>query len=323
MCVIYLLSQDVHVQKDHERLILLRGEEKVASVPLYEVHSVIATKSAHLTTPLLFSLMEREIPVFYVNGRGELLGTCGAEFLRLDHQLAQQEAFRDEPRRQAFVHDIVSQKITHQRALLQAYASRRKSETLAAQAKKLKALLTSAAHASDEDALRGVEGTAARVYFSAFSEILGNKFTWKGRQQHPAREPVNALLNYGYAFLERDIRIAILGSGLDSRIGCFHADSDRRDSLVYDLMEPYRPSVIDRFVLKLLNYGTLTPEQFEKTSRSCRLTEEARTIWCEKYEAFLEKPSKSFDGMSPRALIRKEIHAFAQRVFHRDDEKIA
>lgn len=138
MCVIYLLSQDVHVQKDHERLILLRGEEKVASVPLYEVHSVIATKSAHLTTPLLFSLMEREIPVFYVNGRGELLGTCGAEFLRLDHQLAQQEAFRDEPRRQAFVHDIVSQKITHQRALLQAYASRRKSETLATQAKKLK-----------------------------------------------------------------------------------------------------------------------------------------------------------------------------------------
>lgn len=323
MCVIYLLSQDVRVKKDHERLVLLREDEKVASVPLFEVRSVIATKSSHLTTPLLFSLMEREIPVFYVNGRGELLGTCGAEFLRLDHQLAQQDAFRDEARRQGFVHDIVAQKIAHQRALLQVYASRRKSEKIAAQAKKLKTLLAVSAQTSDEDALRGIEGTAARAYFSAFADILGNKFAWKGRQQHPAREPINALLNYGYAFLERDVRLAILGSGLDGRIGCFHADSDRRDSLVYDLMEPYRPSIIDRFVLKLLNYGTFTPEQFETTSKSCRLTEEARAIWCERYEEFLENPSKSFAGMSPRALLRKEIHAFAQRVFHRDDEQIA
>ena len=163
--------------------------------------------------------------------------------------------------------------------------------------------------------MRGLEGTAARLYFSAFPEILHEKFSWPGRQQHPAYEPVNALLNYGYAFLEREVRLALMGSGLDARIGCFHVDSGRRDSLVFDLMEPYRAMVIDRLVLKLLNYGTLTPAHFEETPEGCLITEEGRRIWCQAFEAFLEKPTKLCGGVSPRELLRKEIAEFAGEVF--------
>lgn len=67
---------------------------------------------------------------------------------------------------------------------------------------KMDTLLGAIGRTSEEEALRGLEGTAARIYFSAFPELLGNAFPWPGRQQHPAYEPVNALLNYGYAFLK-------------------------------------------------------------------------------------------------------------------------
>ena len=85
----------------------------------------------------------------------------------------------------------------------------------------------------DRDALRGMEGIASRTYFEGFRYILDQeKWPWIGRSRRPAQDAVNALLNYGYAFLEREVRLGIIGSGLDVRIGFLHSNNGRKDSLV-------------------------------------------------------------------------------------------
>lgn len=68
--------------------------------------------------------------------------------------------------------------------------------------------------------------------------------------------------NYGYAFLEREVRLAIIGAQLDARIGFLHTNNGRKDSLVFDLMEPFRQSVIDRLVLKSINLGQFKVDDF-------------------------------------------------------------
>lgn len=115
----------------------------------------------------------------------------------------------------------------------------------------------------------------------------------------------------------------MLGSGLDPRIGFFHVDNGRRDSLVYDLMEPYRALVIDRFVLRVLNYGTLTPKHFLVASDGCLLTDECRSIWCTAYETFIEKPTKICGARSPRSMICEDIGAFARKIFSTSCHEIA
>lgn len=84
------------------------------------------------------------------------------------------------------------------------------------------------------------------MYFSAYELILENtEWVWKGRSRRPALDPANALLNYAYAFLEREVRTAIVGAGLDPRFGFFHSNNGRKDSLVVDLMELFRQPIID------------------------------------------------------------------------------
>src|SRR5215217_5000241 len=79
-----------------------------------------------------------------------------------------------------------------------------------------------------------------------------------------AGNPINALLNYAYAILETEVRLAILAMGLDPGMGVLHADLKSRDSFVYDLLEPLRP-VVDGYVLNLLAERTFAVKEFFET----------------------------------------------------------
>ena len=86
-----------------------------------------------------------------------------------------------------------------------------------------------------------------------------------------APNPVNAMLNYLYALLESEARLAIAALGLDPALGVLHSDAPNRDSLACDVMEPVRPE-IDAYVLRLVSRQTLRREWFfEQRNGSCRL----------------------------------------------------
>ena len=76
------------------------------------------------------------------------------------------------------------------------------------------------------------------------------------------------MLNYGYAVLESQVRIAIAEAGLDPTIGYLHVCQPGRQALVYDLMEPYRPQV-DREVLALIRSQAFTPRDFVIDAKGC------------------------------------------------------
>lgn len=79
------------------------------------------------------------------------------------------------------------------------------------------------------------------------------------------------MLNYAYAVLESQVRIAIVSRGLDPTIGYLHTSRSGRVALVYDLMEPLRPPV-DRSVLYFVRSHTFTPSDFALGSDGvCRL----------------------------------------------------
>jgi CRISPR-associated protein Cas1 len=91
-----------------------------------------------------------------------------------------------------------------------------------------------------------------------------------GRNRH-ATHPVNAMLNYAYAVLESQLRIATVSQGLDLTIGYLHACRPGRAALVYDLMEPLRPRV-DRLVWHFIHSQTFSPGDFLiEANGICRL----------------------------------------------------
>jgi CRISPR-associated protein Cas1 len=141
----------------------------------------------------------------------------------------------------------------------------------------------------DLDMIRTIESRAAQEYWSAW-RALSIKFPtnclskipdhWKtfGTRDSPltgsprlAANPVNAMLNYLYAILESESRLALAAVGLDPGLGVLHKDTVRRDSLACDLMEAVRPDV-DAFLFDWFANQTLRREWFfEQRDGSCRL----------------------------------------------------
>jgi CRISPR-associated endonuclease Cas1 len=138
-------------------------------------------------------------------------------------------------------------------------------------------------------ALRYVESRAAAVYWEAWQDVaarfpardskrlpehwlrFGTRSSLLNDSPRKATSPVNAILNYLYAVLEAEARIAIAKVGCDPGMGVIHSDRQSRDSFAFDLMEPVRPEV-DRYVLELLEKRTfLRTDFFETRDGSCRL----------------------------------------------------
>lgn len=103
---------------------------------------------------------------------------------------------------------------------------------------------------------------------------FGSRISPLTRSPRLAVNPANAMLNYLYAILESEARLAISELGLDPGIGVLHSDTRTRDSLACDLMEPIRPQV-DAFLLDRLRRTLLQRKWFfEERNGNCRLTGE-------------------------------------------------
>jgi CRISPR associated protein Cas1 len=143
--------------------------------------------------------------------------------------------------------------------------------------------------ATTVQSVRQMESLAAQAYWSAWYDLPVNFPTadlnripqhWRtfGTRKSPitgsprlAVNPANAMLNYMYALLESEARLAAAALGLDPGIGFLHVDTDARDSLACDLMEPGRPHV-DAFLLDWIKKQPLRREWFfEQRDGSCRL----------------------------------------------------
>jgi CRISPR-associated endonuclease Cas1 len=154
---------------------------------------------------------------------------------------------------------------------------------------KITQLRTGVESANSIDKIRSLESQAAKLYWRAWREVPVNfpkldlqrvPDHWKrfGTRESPltnsprlAVNPANAILNYLYAILESEARLAATSLGLDPGLGVLHVDSRTRDSLACDLMEAVRPRV-DAYLLNWLRRGIFRCEWFfEQRDGNCRL----------------------------------------------------
>jgi CRISPR-associated endonuclease Cas1 len=175
------------------------------------------------------------------------------------------------------------------------------------------------------DALRPLEALAAKAYWAAWRNVQVDFPTrdlgrvpdhWRtfGTRESPltasprlAVNPPNAMLNYLYALLESEARLAVAALGLDPGLGVMHFDSPSRDSLASDLMEPIRPRV-DAYVLDWITRGPLRREWFfEQCDGNCRLMasfalqlSESAPTWGRAVAPLAEQISRIFSSSIPK-----------------------
>ena len=165
------------------------------------------------------------------------------------------------------------------------------------------------------EALDGAEGAAARVYFNALMRRNRSEFRWPGRVRHPATDPINALLSFGYTLLTNELAGLAEVTGMDSYLGCLHQLDYGRRSLALDLVEPFRAPLVDRLVLTVLDRRPFTETDFEKgEGGGTYLRHDASRRFLGEYERWMlhGPPGTKHDGF--RDALRKQVQSYAAAV---------
>jgi|SRR5579863_1738609 len=199
--------------------------------------------------------------------------------------------------------------------LLQRLARRGNAETVADAATQMGHLLTMLPDCRSREELMGIEGAAARAYFGALGQIMPDGMTFAGRSRRPPEDIINAALSYGYAIILGETVSALCAAGLDPAIGLLHADDDSRPSLALDLMEEFRPLVVDQVVVSAARRAELRPEHGhrEEAVHGVLLTKAGREVLVAGYERrMLQHTKGALPGLS--GSLRRHLYRQAERL---------
>lgn len=262
-------SFGVHIGKYSKRLKVTQNGETLAQAPLLHLRSVtIASRGVSISSDALEACCERGIPVHFSSKQGRTYASIYASGLggTILTRREQIKAYADR-RGVAFALAVAEGKITNQSATIKYVAKSRKDsdpalynelQLCAGEVLDCIAMLDriEAEHIEDCRAqIMAAEGQAAKRYWAAMAHIAGEDYDWPGRVGRGATDALNSLLNYGYGILYRRIEQAIILAGLDPYAGFLHADRPGKPSLVLDLIEEFRQTLVDRSVFGLASLG--------------------------------------------------------------------
>ena len=118
---------------------------------------------------------------------------------------------------------------------------------------------------------------------------LSYHLPFPGRVHRPPTNPVNSLLSFGYSLLTNKVASAVQLVGFDHFVGYLHSSFYGRPALALDLMEEFRPLIVDSVVITMLNNRMLTPDNFVIELGAYRLKQEKHKILFTKFEERLNE----------------------------------
>jgi CRISPR-associated protein Cas1 len=206
----------------------------------------------------------------------------------------------------------VQAKIHNQKRLLQRLAANR-SLSAAGSSAFLQSVQNQVANVRNLEALRGLEGVAAAHYFGAWAGFLPEAFPFERRSTCPPHNAVNACISFGGSLLYNECATAIHARGLDPALGLLHATENGRWSLALDLMEPFRPVVVEALTVDLFSHGMLGEGAFEPRNGGVYLSHEGRRVFLPQYERRMER---EFDSRhcGHRTTLRKQLAEAVSRL---------
>jgi CRISPR-associated protein Cas1 len=166
--------------------------------------------------------------------------------------------------------------------------------------------------------LMGLEGAGAARYFGVLGGCLTNaNFSFTTRNRRPPRDPVNAMLSFGYQVLWNHLLALIELQGMDPYCACLHEGSARHAALVSDLLEEFRAPIVDSLMLYLVNHGVMDAmADFTQVGDACYLNDAGRKKWLRVFLQRMELPMRTPLGEQPHwDLLNRQVKRYMRCVY--------
>lgn len=269
---LYVMTESCYLTLDGENIVIQNGDKTLGRFPLHTLESIICFTYKGASPALMGACAQRKIGMSFFSPRGAFLArVVGKEY---GNVLLRKEQYRisdNDSKSAAYAKNMIVGKVFNCRwsieRTLRDHAHRVDVEKLKSISNALYDTLPKIDAVSALDELRGIEGEAARQYFSVLNDMILNQkenFKFTTRNRRPPLDNINAVLSFAYTVLAGDCANALSSVGLDPYVGFMHGDRPGRASLALDLMEELRPILADRFVLTLINTKAIQAGHFEK-----------------------------------------------------------
>ena len=162
------------------------------------------------------------------------------------------------------------------------------------------------------DTIRGLEGTAGRLYFETINYVLSDQYQFNGRSMRPAKDPFNAFLNYGFGVLYSRIEKSLMLAGLDPYVGFLHRDDYNQKSMVFDFIEPYRIQV-ETTVFRLFSAKKINKAHTDEITNGISLNKEGKELLITALNGYMESETIRYKGRNQTRAnaMQQDAHTFA------------
>lgn len=314
---LYLTTPGSRLSHRSGRLIVSdsRGDE-LLDVPESLVSSIVCVGPINLTSGAISFALRNGVPTSFLSHQGGFLGSLtpalshDAERLRAQIAASDDRMFSNQ-----IAARIVDGKIHNMRALLVRLNRETANTQLDSTLGRLTVLRKRLSTATSVAEIMGVEGAATADYYSCWPELLPVWTHFTHRKRRPPPDPVNSMLGFGGTLLSSMLTGAVAAARLHPSIGFLHADKGQRASLALDLMEEFRPLIVDQVIMHLTRRGVITGDHFESgdTPDSIWLTPVGRKIFIDSFE---HRVSQAFRYMplNRTATYRRATYLQAQQL---------
>jgi len=328
MTKIILDDFGIFLGRKRNRFIIRKGEEK-REFQAETVDSIICTTiGASITSSALRLAAEKKIQMIFAYHSGDpyaiLMPTTLTGSVRARRE--QFEAYTDK-RSLTLAKAFIKGKLKNQANILKLMAKNRKprNRRLAAELYKAGRTIDGINQTIDQiegrnidekrQTLMNIEAEAARTYWRAISLTLPTELEFTGRKTRGAKDPFNAMLNFGYqAALFPEVWRAICYAGLDPYAGFLHADRPGKPSLVLDLMEEFRQQTIDRTLINLISKKIIKPDEILATETEAEERTLTKKTVQKIFEEFMNRLETKVMFNNRKGTIKSFIHQQARNI---------
>jgi CRISP-associated protein Cas1 len=285
--VLYVTDPGSRVGKRGEQILVTPREGDETAFPAHDVAAIVLHGAVQISSQLIHYAASRDIALHWLSGGGSYVGGLippGG----VQRRLRQYRGLENAALRESLTRRLAKAKVENQIGfLIRSARNRGKSEAVREGVDGMRAELRGMERDTGIDAIRGHEGRAGQLYFSALRHLLDPEqplMAFAGRNRRPPRDAFNAALSFGYSLLYRDVMTAILCVGLDPALGFLHTPRSAAYPLALDLMELFRTTLWDMPLVAAVNRRQWTEGHFAVTDRQVWLSPEGRKLAIGIYE---------------------------------------
>ena len=243
-----LRGYGISINLKNSKIILKNGSHDVTGeqekeewfVNQMPYEKIVVSGKGYISTEAMSVLSENNRHVILMDTYGNpvtFLEPVRNSYTATKYRIGQYDTFRDKKKCEYLSEQIVKNKINSQIRFLESTEKEELNQGISKLKQYRKQL--------DHNTTKQIEAVSSRIYFREYSKLIDSRFEFTKRNsieiaKNNATDVINALLNYGYTVLAGEISKFVNGIGLDIYYGFYHSNHTSFQSLVYDIIEPFR-----------------------------------------------------------------------------------